>query len=163
MINALLHLTHTVYIKNFLQAYASEICRKEYQALGMSIISTAWGIALVIGPALGGFLAQPAEKFPDVFSKESLFGRFPYFLPCLFISIIALVITILCFWLPEKLPEKLETVGAFQKLPMVMQSFDILYSAIKKAKRVSPTKGNCFGWFLVDITAHKGIRWNIGS
>ncbi|XP_062094913.1 uncharacterized protein LOC133800843 isoform X2 [Humulus lupulus] len=40
----------------------------------------------------------------------------------------------------EKLPEKLETVGAFQKLPMVMQSFDILYSAIKKAKRVSPTK-----------------------
>ncbi|XP_062077133.1 protein ZINC INDUCED FACILITATOR 1-like isoform X1 [Humulus lupulus] len=85
------------------KAYASEICRKEYQALGMSIISTAWGIALVIGPALGGFLAQPAEKFPDVFSKESLFGRFPYFLPCLFISIIALVITILCFWLPETL------------------------------------------------------------
>ncbi|XP_062101291.1 nucleolar GTP-binding protein 1 isoform X3 [Humulus lupulus] len=41
----------------------------------------------------------------------------------------------------EKLPEKLETVGAFQKLPMVMPSFDILYSAIKKAKRVSPTKG----------------------
>ncbi|XP_062077131.1 probable peptide/nitrate transporter At3g43790 isoform X2 [Humulus lupulus] len=64
------------------KAYASEICRKEYQALGMSI---------------------PAEKFPDVFSKESLFGRFPYFLPCLFISIIALVITILCFWLPETL------------------------------------------------------------
>ncbi|RVX04876.1 Protein zinc induced facilitator-like 1 [Vitis vinifera] len=39
-------------------AYASEVCRKEYQALGMSIISTAWGIGLVIGPALGGFLAQ---------------------------------------------------------------------------------------------------------
>ncbi|XP_059594974.1 protein ZINC INDUCED FACILITATOR 1 isoform X4 [Vitis vinifera] len=41
-----------------MRAYASEVCRKEYQALGMSIISTAWGIGLVIGPALGGFLAQ---------------------------------------------------------------------------------------------------------
>ncbi|KAG6684159.1 hypothetical protein I3843_12G050200 [Carya illinoinensis] len=40
------------------KAYASEICRKEYQALGMSIISTSWGIGLVLGPAVGGFLAQ---------------------------------------------------------------------------------------------------------
>ncbi|XP_057979073.1 uncharacterized protein LOC131165366 isoform X3 [Malania oleifera] len=36
---------------------------------------------------------------------------------------------------------ELETVGAFQKLPMVMPSVDILYSALRKAKRVSPTKG----------------------
>ncbi|CAA0821017.1 P-loop containing nucleoside triphosphate hydrolases superfamily protein [Striga hermonthica] len=35
----------------------------------------------------------------------------------------------------------LETVGAFQKLPMVMPSVDILYSALRKAKRVSATKG----------------------
>ncbi|PON87555.1 Dynamin superfamily [Trema orientale] len=41
----------------------------------------------------------------------------------------------------EKSSEKLERIGAFQKLPMVMPSVDILYSAIKKAKRVSPTKG----------------------
>ncbi|KAL3621713.1 hypothetical protein CASFOL_034373 [Castilleja foliolosa] len=34
-----------------------------------------------------------------------------------------------------------EAVGAFQKLPMVMPSFDILYSALRKAKRVSATKG----------------------
>ncbi|CAK9182093.1 unnamed protein product [Ilex paraguariensis] len=34
-----------------------------------------------------------------------------------------------------------ETVGAFQKLPMVMPSVDILYSAMRKARRVSSTKG----------------------
>ncbi|XP_062084513.1 protein ZINC INDUCED FACILITATOR 1-like [Humulus lupulus] len=86
-----------------LRAYVSEICNPEYQALGMAIISTAWGIGLLIGPALGGFLAQPAEKFPKIFSKESLFGRFPYFLPCLLISIFALGVTILCRWMPETL------------------------------------------------------------
>ncbi|KAJ6428661.1 hypothetical protein OIU84_020351 [Salix udensis] len=70
-----------------IKAYAVEIFRAEYQALGLSTVSTAWGIGLIIGPALGGFLAQPAEKYPNLFSKESIFGRFPYFLPCLCISL----------------------------------------------------------------------------
>ncbi|KAG8367756.1 hypothetical protein BUALT_Bualt16G0105900 [Buddleja alternifolia] len=86
-----------------MRAYATEICRKEHQALGMSVISTSWGIGLVIGPALGGFLAQPAEKYPNIFSAESLFGRFPYFLPCLAISVFALVAFIVSYWLPETL------------------------------------------------------------
>lgn len=69
-------------------------------------MSTAWGIGLIIGPALGGFLAQvfflspkkgsifllfpvgevlsnvpeycalqPAEKYPYIFSKDSVFGK----------------------------------------------------------------------------------------
>ncbi|XP_009612741.1 uncharacterized protein LOC107778132 [Nicotiana tabacum] len=41
----------------------------------------------------------------------------------------------------EKLTPEVEKIGAFQKLPMVMPSVDILHSALKKAKRVSPTKG----------------------
>ncbi|XP_059295917.1 protein ZINC INDUCED FACILITATOR 1-like [Lycium ferocissimum] len=86
-----------------MRAYASEICRKEYHALGISAVSTAWGLGLVIGPAIGGYLAQPAEKYPRVFSKESIFGRFPYFLPCLMISVFALAATVMSFWLPETL------------------------------------------------------------
>lgn len=86
-----------------IKAYATEIFREEYQALGVSTVSTAWGIGLIIGPALGGFLAQPAEKYPNIFSKESLFGRFPYFLPCLSISVFASAVTVACYWLPETL------------------------------------------------------------
>ncbi|XP_030548317.1 protein ZINC INDUCED FACILITATOR-LIKE 1-like isoform X1 [Rhodamnia argentea] len=86
-----------------IKAYATEIFREEYQALGVSTVSTAWGIGLIIGPALGGYLAQPAEKFPSVFSKESVFGRFPYFLPCLAISLFAFAVSIASCWLPETL------------------------------------------------------------
>ncbi|MQM12002.1 hypothetical protein Taro_044916 [Colocasia esculenta] len=86
-----------------IKAYAIEISRQEHQAIGISLISTAWGIGLIVGPAIGGFLAQPAEKFPDIFSRESLFGRFPYFLPCLCISLFAVVVTFASFWLPETL------------------------------------------------------------
>ncbi|XP_028125396.1 nucleolar GTP-binding protein 1 isoform X1 [Camellia sinensis] len=41
----------------------------------------------------------------------------------------------------DKALETQENVGAFQKLPMVMPSVDILYSSLRKAKRVSATKG----------------------
>ncbi|XP_060973406.1 protein ZINC INDUCED FACILITATOR-LIKE 1-like isoform X3 [Cannabis sativa] len=46
-----------------MRAYVSEICHTKYEALGMCITSTAWGIGLVIGPTLGGFLSQETLHF----------------------------------------------------------------------------------------------------
>ncbi|RLN05540.1 hypothetical protein C2845_PM13G01550 [Panicum miliaceum] len=60
------------------RAYATEACRKEYNHLGLSI---------------------PADKYPGIFSKKSIFGRFPYFLPSLSVSILSFVALISCFWL----------------------------------------------------------------
>ncbi|XP_006832888.2 protein ZINC INDUCED FACILITATOR-LIKE 1 isoform X1 [Amborella trichopoda] len=85
------------------KAYAIEILRKEYQALGLSIVGTFWGVGLIIGPAIGGYLALPAEKYPTLFSESSLFGRFPFFLPCLVISIFTVVVFISSFWIQETL------------------------------------------------------------
>ncbi|XP_017983120.1 PREDICTED: probable peptide/nitrate transporter At3g43790 isoform X1 [Theobroma cacao] len=85
------------------RAYASEVCREEYQALALSVVSTSWGIGLIIGPAIGGFFAQPAEKYPNIFAESSIFGRFPYFLPCLIISVYSIGVLIACRWLPETL------------------------------------------------------------
>jgi len=86
-----------------IKAYAIEVCRPEHEALALSLVSTAWGIGLIIGPALGGYLAMPAENFPNVFSPDSLFGRFPYFLPCLCTSGFAAAVLISCIWMPETL------------------------------------------------------------
>nr|KYP40112.1 putative membrane protein YCR023C family [Cajanus cajan] len=86
-----------------IKAYASEIFREEYQALGLSTVCAAWGVGLVFGPALGGYLAQPVEKYPYLFSKGSFWERFPYFLPCFAISAVAILVAIACIWLPETL------------------------------------------------------------
>jgi MFS family permease len=58
-----------------LQAYVSEISSANHQALGVSIIGTSWGLGLILGPALGGYLSQPALKYPNIFTEGSLFAR----------------------------------------------------------------------------------------
>ncbi|KAG0520638.1 hypothetical protein BDA96_08G091200 [Sorghum bicolor] len=86
-----------------IKAYSIEICRPEHQALGLSIVSTAWGLGLIVGPSIGGYLAQPARQYPNIFSEKSVFGRFPYLLPNLSISIFSAVVLVSCIWLPETL------------------------------------------------------------
>ncbi|CAA3004987.1 beta-amylase 8 [Olea europaea subsp. europaea] len=44
--------------------------------------------------------ANLPKKYPRIFSKGSLFGRFPYFLTCLAISVIALFASVISCWLP---------------------------------------------------------------
>ncbi|KAJ0789496.1 putative major facilitator superfamily, MFS transporter superfamily [Helianthus annuus] len=58
-------------------AYALELFQDEYQALGLSAISTSWGIGLIIGPALGGYLAQVF-----VHTCILIFYRYLPFIPC---------------------------------------------------------------------------------
>ncbi|KAM0004663.1 putative major facilitator superfamily, MFS transporter superfamily [Helianthus debilis subsp. tardiflorus] len=114
------------------KAYACELFPKEYQALGLSTTSTSWGIGLVIGPALGGFLAQPAEKFPSLVSSDSLFGRFPYLLPCLCISIFAFVVTIGAIWLPETLHmHKNNELGSTSDVPIAEEKDSTLLRLLK--------------------------------
>uniref|UniRef100_A0A0E0PJU4 Major facilitator superfamily (MFS) profile domain-containing protein n=1 Tax=Oryza rufipogon TaxID=4529 RepID=A0A0E0PJU4_ORYRU len=51
-----------------IKAYATEICRKEHQALGMSLVTSSRAVAFVLGPAIGGFLAQ---KSTHIFSPKN--------------------------------------------------------------------------------------------
>ncbi|RLN25659.1 putative peptide/nitrate transporter [Panicum miliaceum] len=135
-----------------IKAYATEVCRKEHQALGISLVTSSRAIALVIGPAIGGFLAQPAEKYPNLFSKESIFGRFPYFLPSLVISILAAVSCIACIWLPETLhfhdDEKVEAIDA---LEAQVADSNIEGGKPKEASDTS-TKNLLMNWQLMSAT-----------
>ncbi|WVZ04195.1 hypothetical protein V8G54_025001 [Vigna mungo] len=84
-------------------AYATELFREEHQALGVSSVTASWGAGLVIGPALGGYLAQPVEKYPHIFPKGSFWDKFAYFFPNFIISAFAFIVAVGCIWIPETL------------------------------------------------------------
>ncbi|KAI5021211.1 hypothetical protein ZWY2020_055056 [Hordeum vulgare] len=132
-----------------IRAYTNEICRPEHQAIGMSLDSTSWAVGLIIGPAIGGYLAQPAEKYPMLFPVNSLFGRFPYFLPCLCISIFCFVILISCIWLPETLHnhklDKIEDRANGSFIAHSASSEELIEQQVKSV----PTKNLLKNWPLM--------------
>lgn len=66
------------------KAYAREIsddtnCSKVFSLLGFS-----WGIGVMIGPMLGGFLSHPTRRAPQIFVPGGFWDTYPYLLPMLF-------------------------------------------------------------------------------
>ena len=69
----------------------SEVCDDTNQARGLSMLSIGTGLARMMSPAIGGALAMPADKWPDVFARDGLFGRFQFLLPTWIGAVIALL------------------------------------------------------------------------
>ena len=64
------------------QTYMADICDETNMATAFSMFGMIRGCVLVVGPALGGFLVRPAEKFGGVFDNE-LLRAYPFCLPIL--------------------------------------------------------------------------------
>lgn len=70
---------------------AEMITDKELQPRAFSIMPLVWSLGSVIGPVFGGFFAQPAKQFPDVFGDIEFFNKFPFVLPNLVLTIFFLI------------------------------------------------------------------------
>lgn len=75
-----------------IQTMVAELVTKpEHEPRAYCIMPFVWSIGTIIGPALGGTFADPTTGFPNVFSPDGLFGRYPYLLPNLLCSSLLLV------------------------------------------------------------------------
>ncbi|KAK6518718.1 hypothetical protein TWF506_005856 [Arthrobotrys conoides] len=70
---------------------AELVPKREYQPRAFSLMPFIWSLGSIIGPTLGGMLAEPVTHYPEYFTRGSLFDRFPYLLPNLVCSAICFV------------------------------------------------------------------------
>jgi MFS family permease len=86
------------------KTYLGEITDETNQAKGMSIISIAWGVGVIIGPIIGGLMSDPVKQFGwDVW----FFRTFPYLLPCLITAVFTSIGLVTGFlYLTETLTQK---------------------------------------------------------
>lgn len=94
------------------KTYVSEITDSTNQGKAMTLITASWGAGLVIGPALGGFLCKPAEKYPSL--DYPILRAYPYALPMVSVAGICAIATVLGWmFLKETLdPSKMEDAVA---------------------------------------------------
>lgn len=86
---------------------AEMVTEKELQPRAFSIMPLVWSLGSVVGPAFGGFFAQPAKQFPNVFGDIELFKKFPYLLPNLLATVFFLIsATSATLFLKETLADK---------------------------------------------------------
>lgn len=91
-----------------LQTTVAEIVTvKEHQPRAYSIMPFVWCLGSIIGPAMGGALSQPCDNYPWLFSRGTLFEKFPFLLPnlvCVVVLVAGIVVGLL--FLEETHPEK---------------------------------------------------------
>lgn len=71
---------------------------KEHQPRAYSIMPFVWCLGSIIGPLIGGALAQPSLSYPWLFNGNSIFGAYPFLLPnlvCVVILMFGITIGIL--------------------------------------------------------------------
>ncbi|KAI1269008.1 major facilitator superfamily domain-containing protein [Xylariaceae sp. FL1019] len=64
---------------------------KEHQPRAYTIMPVVWGLGSIVGPMIGGALAQPCISYPTLFARGTIWDRYPYLLPNLFSAFIVLV------------------------------------------------------------------------
>ncbi|OBT64777.1 hypothetical protein VE03_06520 [Pseudogymnoascus sp. 23342-1-I1] len=91
-----------------LQTTVAELATvKEHQPRAYSIMPFVWSLGSILGPVLGGALAEPCKNYPGLFPPGTIFERFPYLLPNLFCtSVVVLGVLVGFLFLEETHHEK---------------------------------------------------------
>ncbi|CAF3551489.1 hypothetical protein SNK03_001071 [Fusarium graminearum] len=86
---------------------AEMVPERELQPRAFSIMPIVWSLGSIIGPSFGGFFAEPAEQYPEIFGHMEFFKRFPFILPNLILTVFFLTsVTVAVLFLHETLPSK---------------------------------------------------------
>jgi MFS family permease len=100
----------------------ADITDSSTRPFAFSLLGLMWGLGLITGPILGGFLSDPAKNIPSIFGNIEFFKTFRYFLPCFACSCFSgLAFISGIFMLPETAPN----LGAYQFILEVDEADDI--------------------------------------
>lgn len=110
---ALLHCASSLQNVGVAKTVLSELSDDTNAPRAFSFIGVATGFGRLVGPAIGGLLAQPAVKYLGTFAADGLFGRHPFLLPCLVCGIItAVCFTLGAVFLEETGPQRRKKAGS---------------------------------------------------
>ncbi|OCH95370.1 MFS general substrate transporter [Obba rivulosa] len=89
-----------------IKSMIGELTDSTNMAQGFALMPVVWSVGVTIGPFIGGQLAKPHDRWPDLF-KNDFWIKYPYFLPCAASSAFsALTFIIVAVFLKETVERK---------------------------------------------------------
>ncbi|KAF4456965.1 hypothetical protein F53441_980 [Fusarium austroafricanum] len=123
-----------------IQTMVGELVTKpEHEPRAYSIMPFIWSIGTIIGPSIGGMLANPHDSWPGLFRTGSLFHLYPYLLPNVICAGLLLVSIVLGFLLLEETHPDMPTQQASTAERRVNEETPLIISSNNRmATEVAP-------------------------
>ncbi|KAG1781009.1 major facilitator superfamily domain-containing protein [Suillus placidus] len=80
-----------------MKSMTAEMTDSTNMAHAWAFIPLAWSSGSTLGPLIGGELARPADRFPNIFGGSEFLKEYPYFLPCAVPAIVSALTWIVIF------------------------------------------------------------------
>ncbi|KAL4913168.1 major facilitator superfamily domain-containing protein [Aspergillus aurantiobrunneus] len=144
-----------------IQTMVGEIVKQpEHEPRAYAVMPFVWSIGTIIGPAIGGLLAKPAESYPSVFARDGVFGRFPYLLPNVVCSVL-LLFSIVFAWLflQETHPDMQPSSGT-GKFDHPSAEHPLLATAGATANAGADLRAESYGTFN-QVQLHEEESWKV--
>ena len=135
-----------------LKSMVGELSDETNQGVAFTFLPLSWSLGSIIGPLLGGFLAEPATRYGGVFDRP-FWRKYPFLLPCLVSAVAPFVMGIVGGYFLEETLKKPEPVAIEAPSSATSDSGTVVdLEAVDTAKAPSLTS-----LFTRDVNAVLGI------
>ncbi|KKZ63824.1 hypothetical protein EMCG_01929 [[Emmonsia] crescens] len=148
-----------------IQTMVGELVKKpEHEPRAYAVMPFVWSIGTIIGPAIGGYFAKPADSFPSVFPHSGIFGIFPYLLPNIICAVLQLMSIIAGYlFLEETHPDLLRGAAAVEH-PHDVAEFGAPLAVVatvgSTAHASADLRAKSYGTFN-DVDMHVDEEWDV--
>ncbi|KAG1876636.1 MFS multidrug-resistance DHA1 sub-family [Suillus subalutaceus] len=100
-----------------IKSVTAEMTDSTNMARAWAFVPLAWSSGATLGPLIGGGLARPADRFPNIFGGSEFLKEYPYFLPCAIPAAISALTWIFIFLYLKESQTSTPQVNISQLLP----------------------------------------------
>lgn len=132
-----------------IQTMVGELVTKpEHEPRAFSVMPFVWSIGTIIGPAIGGTLADPHQAWPGLFPEGSLFHRLPYLLPNLVCAALLLVSVVLGYFLLEEThPDLRERTAIYPEVVYISDETPLIETSDAIKRPAVDVRSGAYGTF----------------
>ncbi|KAM0280921.1 hypothetical protein ACHAQH_003810 [Verticillium albo-atrum] len=113
-----------------IQTMVGEMVKKpEHEPRAYSVMPFVWSIGTILGPFIGGTMADPHESWPNAFPVGSLFYNFPYLLPNLVCAALLFVSIVLGWFLLEETHPDMQPATSMPQSTFVSEETPLLVTS----------------------------------